>query len=532
MRRWNGWGDATIQYPLPAHAKRYLAEKIESGMLIPDATLESVLASTHKSRLPQHPLITTNPLERLLHARGQSLPDWIALRSGRIGVCPDGVAYPSSEEEIRSLFTYAHRERIFLIPYGGGTSVVGHITPLERYTPVVTVDLSRMNQLLSLDEISHLATFGAGVNGPTLESRLNRLGYTLGHFPQSFEQSTLGGWIATRSSGQQSFYYGRIEDLFAGGYLETFVGALELKPFPASAAGPDLRQIVLGSEGRLGIISQATVRIRPLPEAEGFYGILFPDWESGVEAIRSIAQKDVLASMIRLSNPQETEITLALSGGERSLSWIQRGLSLLGFHEQRCLLIFAVTGSAKEVSRSRKRIVALTRNFGGLYIGSLIGKTWQKKRFLTPYLRNSLWDLGYATDTLETAVPWSAVHETTQAILEALTSALSPFNERVLAFAHLSHVYTDGASVYVTFIFRRTADPDETFERWQLLKSAASQAIQAHGGTISHQHGIGLDHTPYLLSEKGSTGLALLEAACKALDPDGLMNPGKLLPNR
>ncbi len=532
MRRWNGWGDASIQYPLHDHAKHYLARRIGPATIYPDASLESVLASIRTSRLPQHPLITTDPLDRLLHARGQSLPDWVALRSGRISVFPDGISYPSTEEEVRSVLAFAHKEGVYLIPYGGGTSVVGHITPLEKYTPVITVDLSRLNQLLTLDETSRLATFDAGVKGPHLESQLNRLGYTLGHFPQSFEQSTLGGWIATRSSGQQSYYYGRIEDLFAAAHLETFIGTLELKPFPASAAGPDLRQLILGSEGRLGIITRATVRIRPLPESEGFFGILFPDWESGVDALRNIAQKDILASMLRLSNSQETEITLALSDNERLLPWIERGLRLLGYHDQRCLLIFAVSGNIEDVNHSRRRIITLARKFGGLFVGSFVGKLWQKKRFLTPYLRNTLWELGYAIDTLETAVPWSSVPETTQAILNTLTSALLPFGERVLAFAHLSHVYKDGASIYVTYIFRRARDPDEVLERWKLLKSSASQVIITHGGTISHQHGVGLDHAPYLLSEKGSIGLTMLEAACKALDPNGLMNPGKLIPNR
>jgi len=530
MRRWNGWGDTAIQYPLSEYAKRYLFEMIGPGRAFPDATLESVLSSVKETSITAHPLISTDPLERLLHARGQSLPDWIALRSGRIGPFPDGVACPSSDEEVRSLFAYARQNGVYLIPYGGGTSVVGHINLLPQYTPVVTIDLSRMNQLLSLDETSRLATFGAGISGPTLETLLKQRGYTLGHFPQSFEQSTLGGWIATRSSGQQSYYYGRIEDLFAGGHLESPIGPLDLQPYPASAAGPDLRQIVLGSEGRLGIITRATVRIRPIPEAEEFFGIFFPNWEAGLKALRHIAQEGVPASMLRLSDALESETTLALAGKERLLPWLHRGLNLLGYRDQRCLLIFAVTGRRQMVAQSRRQITGIARAYGGLYTSKMIGKSWQKNRFLTPYLRNTLWESGYATDTLETAAPWSAIEELTQAVLKALTSALHPFNERVLAFAHLSHIYMDGASIYITFLFRRTQDPDETLERWKLLKSKASQVILAHGGTISHQHGVGTDHAPYLLREKGPTGLALLRAACRALDPAGLLNPGKLLP--
>lgn len=528
MRRWNGWGDDTIEYTLSGFAQKYLEAMLGKGQAIPDASQETLLSQIPKSRLPEHPLINCDPWQRLLHARGQSLPDWIALRSGRIAAYPDGVAYPATEEEVRQVLAYAFQVGATVIPYGGGTSVVGHINPLPDGAPALTVDLSRLNKLLHLDSLSQLAEFEAGVKGPDLEAQLKAQGYTLGHFPQSFELSTLGGWIATRSSGQQSLYYGRIENLFAGGHLETPLGRLDLPPLPASAAGPDLRHLILGSEGRIGILTRAIVRVRPLPEAENFYGVFFPQWEAGVQAVRSLVQEGVGLSMLRLSNPIETQSTLALSGKDRLLPWIERGLGWLGYGSGRSLLIFGVTGRKATVGRLARQAIALCRKWGGLFTGSIIGKQWRKTRFLTPYLRNTLWELGYATDTLETAVPWSKVEETTRSILNALSNGLQSWDERVLAFAHLSHVYRDGASIYATYLFRRSGDPDVDLARWQTLKSAASQAILAHGGTISHQHGVGLDHAPYLQNEKGELGMNALRAVCRVFDPQGSLNPGKL----
>jgi alkyldihydroxyacetonephosphate synthase len=528
MRRWNGWGDENTHYPLPASAESYLAERIGHGAPAPDATLEQVLKGAPASRLTPRAGISTEALDRLLHARGQSLPDWVALRRGRIGALPDGVAYPENAQQVRELLDDARRSGVSVIPYGGGTSVVGHINPLPQDAPVLTIDLSRLDRLIELDETSRLATFEAGVRGPHLERQLNARGYTLGHFPQSFELSTLGGWIATRSSGQQSYYYGRIEDLFAGGRMETPSGALELPPLPASAAGPDLRQALLGSEGRLGIITQAALRVRPLPEFEAFYGVFFPEWEQGVEAVRQIAQQGAGVSMLRLSNPQETETTLALSGKEALTHWADRGLGLLGYRRERCLLIFGVTGRQRAARRARDEALGLAQKHGGLFTGGVIGNIWRKSRFLTPYLRNTLWERGYAVDTLETALPWGKVLPAAEAIQAALRAALERMNERAWVFAHLSHVYTDGASIYVTYIFRRAADPDETLARWSAMKATASQVIVAQRGTISHQHGVGLDHAAYLQAEKGALGMKMLREMARSLDPQGMMNPGKL----
>jgi alkyldihydroxyacetonephosphate synthase len=530
MRRWNGWGEESTSYHFPDSAALFLSERVGEGQNIPDAALETVLACVPESHLPAHPLVSREPHERLLHARGQSLPDWVALRHGRIPAFPDGVAYPKDSREVRELLEFTRKSGARMIPYGGGTSVLGHINPPENArAPVLTVDLSRLDELIDLDESSRLATLGAGANGPRIERLLNARGYTLGHFPQSFELSTLGGWIASRSTGQQSYYYGRIEDLFAGGMVETLQGAWELPALPASAAGPDLRQVLLGSEGRLGIITRATVRVRPMPEVERFLAIFFPTWESGIQAMREIAQERLPISMARLSDAQETETTLALSGKDELVNWADRGLRLLGQGDERCLLIYGLTGGKATTRLAARQVREIARHHDGLYTGATIGKLWRKSRFLTPYLRNTLWQRGYALDTLETAVPWVQVPAMASALNAAISHGLERTGERVLVFAHLSHIYRDGASIYVTYLYRRSPDPDETLERWQAMKTTASQALVTHGGTISHQHGVGLDHAPYLEAEKGAVGMTVLESVVHALDPDGILNPGKLL---
>ena len=527
MKRWNGWGNVNTDYPLPPSAEAYLVDFL--GGLDPqaDEKFESVLKTVPATRLPTHALVNISPESRLTHARGQSTPDWVALRSGRIPVFPDGVAFPTNVEQVRDMLEFAKKIGAKVIPYGGGSSVVGHINPLGSDAPVLTLSLEHMTHMLDLDPQGCTANFEAGITGPELELSLAGHGFTLGHFPQSHEYSTLGGWIATRSSGQQSYYYGRIEALFAGGHMEAPRGPIELPHFPASAAGPDIKELVLGSEGRMGVITSARVRISRIPDAQDFYGVFFPSWEQGVETVRKIAQERVPVSMVRLSSPQETETTLILSGK----SWIgsaNKGLRLIGFGDTRCLLVFGVTGTIDHVRRTRAMTAAICRRQGGLFVGTVVGHTWEKSRFFSPYLRNTLWDRGVAVDTLETALPWSRVLEASRAIPAAIVNAMEGLGERVLAFAHLSHVYRDGASIYTTFLFRRPTEPDELLTRWHVMKQNASRTIQTFGGTITHQHGVGLDHAIYLPAEKGSLGMDAIRAVCRSFDPDGMMNPGKL----
>jgi alkyldihydroxyacetonephosphate synthase len=529
-RRWNGWGDDAVEIALNEDALAFLGQRIGPGMPPGDASLEQVCSGIPPSRLAPHPGIDSSAQTRLRNGLGQSLPDWLKLRYGKVGTLPDGVAFPESGEQVRDLLAYAGHHKVALIPYGGGTSVVGHLTAQQGERPVLTVNLSRLSRLIDLDPEAQLATFGAGIAGPDLEAQLRARGYTLGHFPQSFEYSTLGGWVVTRSSGQQSLRYGRIEQLFAGGRLETPSGTLDIPSFPASAAGTDLREMVLGSEGRLGILTEATVRITPLPDSESFHAVFFPDWAAAEEAVRHIAQAKLPLSMLRLSNANETLTTLALAGHKKLIGYLQRYLHWRGCGDGRCLLLIGVTRRHGTANPALRDALRMARARHGVHIGQAIGKKWKQNRFRNVYLRNALWRHGYAVETVETAVNWPKVKGMMHAVEQAAAGALEQHGERLHAYTHLSHVYAQGASVYSTFVYRLAGDYERDLARWRSLKTAVSQAIVANGGTISHQHGVGADHARYLAAEKGELGIEAMRRLCQHFDPQGLMNPGKLIP--
>jgi alkyldihydroxyacetonephosphate synthase len=528
MRRWNGWGDDTLDYPLNESALAFLAERIGESTPTRDASLEQVLGAVSESRLDKVSGFDSAAETRLRHARGQSFPDWLALRCGRIGPVPDAVAFPESHDDVARLLNIAKQRGAMVIPYGGGTSVVGHLNVPAGERPVLSLDLGRVNRLMQLDPVSRLARFGAGVAGPDLEAQLRAQGYVLGHLPQSFEYSTLGGWVVTRSSGQQSLKYGRIEQLFAGGRMLTPAGTLEIPTIPASSAGPDLREWVMGSEGRFGVLTEAQVRITPVSECEGFHAVFFPSWEQGSTAVRELAQAKLPLSMLRLSNAIETETQLALAGHPDLIAWLQRYLGLRGVSAGQCMLLIGITGDRRLYRYAKGSALSIACRHKGVHVGRFIGKGWSKNRFRGPYLRNTLWQAGYAADTIETSVDWPRVTTLMQAMEKAAREAFAACNERVHAFTHLSHVYPQGSSIYSTFVFRACSDPDEMMERWRRLKTRVSEQIVAQGGTISHQHGVGVDHAPYLAAEKTELGLGAIRAVAKHFDPDGMMNPGKL----
>jgi alkyldihydroxyacetonephosphate synthase len=532
MKRWNGWGDDenALDYEMSATALRFLAGLIGPSTPLPDASLEHVLGTVPASRLPPHDLYSLDAEERLRHARGQSLPDWLALRSGDFGVFPDAVAFPKSSAEVQSLLQHAAAHQIDVIPYGGGTSVVGHINPEDSSRPVLTIDMTRMDQLMHLDKESQIATFGAGTIGPKVESQLASHGYTLGHYPQSWELSTIGGWVASRSSGQQSMRYGRIEQMFAGGRIETPRGTLDIPTFPASSAGPDVREYFLGTEGRMGIITEVKVRVTPLPELESFHVLFFPNWESGLTAVREIAQNKMQLSMMRLSNAIETFTQLKLAGSERVIALLEKFLSLRGAGEDKVMFTFGVTGSKGQCQSALRLTRRIAKTHGGVGAGPALGKKWEHSRFRSPYLRHGLWDAGYAVDTMETAIDWVRVPEAVVGIQTSIAQALQDDGESVHAFTHLSHMYGQGSSVYVTYIFRCGSSYDETHARWEKLKATGAEAIVRFGGTISHQHGVGKDHAKYLPAEKGELGIAAIQGLVEVFDPQQHMNPGKLLP--
>jgi alkyldihydroxyacetonephosphate synthase len=481
-----------------------------------------------------------DPLDRLAHSRGQGLTDLLRLRTGTVPALPDAVVRPADDRELERLLRTASRESLRIIPWGGGTSVTGGVNLSPGDAPVLTVDLEHLAGLETFDAVSGLATFGAGTAGPAIEAALAARrdgagrGFTLGHFPQSWELSTLGGWAATRASGQESLAYGSIQEMVAGLELVAPAGRLRLPALPASAAGPDLRQLVLGSEGRLGIITRATVRVRRRPEALRVVGTLMPTWEDGLEASRTLLQEGIPLQLLRLSDGPETEVALAVGLAGRSWARPLLGawLRLRGVRAPRgmgCLMLLGAVGPLPRIDEVLERAGAVLRRHGGVSLGTAPGRTWLRDRFRHPYLRDALLDRGLATDTLETAAPWSRLPALARSVRRAVETALEAEDEKVAVLCHVSHPYRDGSSLYFTLFFRSAADPEATVERWARVKRAATEAIVAGGGTLSHHHGIGAWHAPWYAREAGEKGVELVARAAGALDPAGVLDPGVLL---
>ena len=529
MRRWNGWGDESTSMDLPQSAGAFLSQVVGTGQPLADISLAQVISSVPKSRLPEHPLVSFDAEERVRHAKGQSLPDYLAMRSGEVECFPDGVSFPENCQDVKDILAYAKTHNVELIPYGGGTSVAGHINPKQSQRAILTVDMSRMNQLLHLDENSQIATFGAGTPGPMVEAQLLARGYTLGHFPQSFELSTIGGWVASRSSGQQSLRYGRIEQMFAGGNIETFAGSLDVPTFPASSAGPDLRELLLGSEGRFGILTQVKVRVSKVADAEKFSVIFFPNWQAASQFCKESVQQRIALSMLRVSNAVETQTQLKLAGHENQIKWLECYLSLRGCADGKCMLTFGLTGSKQQISASKKQLNAVVKKYHGVNTGEMLGKKWQANRFRSPYLRDALWQQGYVVDTFETATDWGNVDSLMTTVEDKIRQGLKDIDEKVHVFTHLSHVYSQGCSLYTTYVYRNANTYQATLQRWQTLKHLASDTIVNNAGTISHQHGVGKDHAPYLHVEKGELGMKVLENLVEHFDAEQQLNPGTLL---
>jgi alkyldihydroxyacetonephosphate synthase len=466
--------------------------------------------------------------DRVRHSTGGGFIDLARRRSGRLEMAPDAVVLPGDSGELAAVLEACAREGVAVVPFGGATSVVGGIEPIRgNHDRLISLDLGRLREI-AVDRISLTATLGAGLRGPEAEESLRQQGLTLGHFPQSFEYATIGGFAATRSAGQASSGYGRFDDLVTRVRLISPAGELSSLDTPHTAAGPSLRELAIGSEGVLGVIPDVTVRLRPAPESERYEAWIAEDWESGCEIVRHLAQEEALPDVVRLSDEDETRLSLALSGpGGISGALFDRYLSLRGRAEG-CLIVVGVEGEREIVARRRNLAAQRLRAGGAVYLGQAGGRAWKRGRYEGPYLRDALMDAGAIVETLETSHTWTRLEDLYSAVRAAIAGALAAQGTPGIVLCHLSHAYPDGASLYYTFIARRRRG--EEVEQWRQVKSAACEAIVSSGGTITHHHGVGHDHTPYMGAEVGELGLEVLRAAKARLDPAGILNPGKLLP--
>ncbi len=459
--------------------------------------------------------VDTGAAARLRRSGGKSTPDLLLRRAGTADPAPDAVLYPADHDQVQRVLEVCAAERVAVVPFGGGTSVVGGVTPLNGgLRAVVALDLRRLDRLVSVDTTSMTAVLGAGVRTPHAEAMLAEHGCTLGHLPQSYEYASIGGYAATRSSGQASSGYGRFEDMVVSLRAATPRGTLETGGPPASAAGPDLGRLLLGSEGTLGVITEVGVRIRRRPERVLDEAWSFPDFAAGVDALRDLAQSGIRPTMARVLDETETFVGAAM-GGEEAAPGCQ---AVLGFE-----------GTESEVGVRAAAAGEVMTRMGGTSLGSGPVEHWRRNRFSAPYLRDSLLSAGALAETLETAASWTDLLPLYAAVSGALTGVLEEDGEGgAVVMCHVSHTYPTGASLYFTVVTAAGAAP---LERWGRAKRAASEAIAANGGTITHHHAVGTDHRPWMGAEIGPLGGEVLRAVKAALDPAGILNPGKLVPD-
>jgi alkyldihydroxyacetonephosphate synthase len=537
--RWWGWGSPEHPPGLPPHALAFLRDVVgvecsprppvalEHVRLEPSALPPAVL-DTLRDMLGAE-CVRDDHAERVLHAAGKGYPDLVRLRAGEPHGAPDAVLYPRSREHLRALLSACERESLAVVPFGGGTSVVGGVEPLRgEHRAVVALDMGRMASVLDLDERSRLVRVEAGARARELERWLAGRGLTLGHFPQSFEYVSLGGCAATRSAGQASTGYGRFERMVVGLSMVAPSGMVELPALPASAAGPGVREMLVGSEGTLGVIEELSLRVRPAPAERVYEGVFFDSFGAGARAFRELAQAGVAPDVARLSDETETRMSLALAGSGGAKGRLGRAYLGVRGYAGGCLAILGFEGSARDAWTRRSAAIEIVRAAGGLRVGRSPGRAWLVSRFGAPYLRDELLTHGAIVETLETATRWSNLTALHARVREAIERALRACGTPGLAMCHVSHLYETGASLYFTFL--ATQRRGEELEQWRAVKTAASEAIVEGGGTITHHHAVGRDHAPWMAREIGEGGVRALRALKAELDPSGIMNPGKLLP--
>jgi alkyldihydroxyacetonephosphate synthase len=548
--KWWGWGDENVSFThedKPALAP-FVSEKIgidltarvqatpdfddldiAEPVLTPEtrSTLESIVGASW---------VTTEALERVTHTYGKSIRDLVRVRRGDLGRLPDVIVYPGSNEEVARLVESCLAADVVVIPFGGGTNISGSLEPPRgERRPVVSVDMGRMDRVLEIDDTSRTARVQAGALGPHLEAQLNAKGWTIGHFPDSFTYSTLGGWIATRSSGMQSDKYGDIADLTRSVRVATPAGVLDTRAVPVTSTGPSIREMILGSEGRLGIICEAVIHVHRVPEERQILGYLFPDWTTGLATMHDIAASDATPSLTRVSDSNETQFSFATSKKGSLLSKLKTDVLKLflkhrkGFDlEAMCLSFIGFEGSAEHVARQKKLVGKIVSANGGLCVGSGPGELYDQKKFDTPYIRDFLLDRGGMADVSETSAPWSQLGELYDNVTAAARKAFAEVGTKGWIMSHLSHSYHSGACLYFTFAFKPSTT-DASIEEYDVVKRSIQQAFMESGATLSHHHAVGLEHRSWLAEDISPAGVTIIRALFDGVDPGHNLNPGKII---
>ena len=556
--RWWGWGTLDRTFPLEGRPRFWPMLKgwlglpddlrhrppvpLEEIDLRPSRLDDPMLVSLR--RLLGEEAVRTDKRARVEHSCGKAYRDLVRVRAGVVPNPPDAVVYPADEGQVAAVLSWAAERDIAVIPFGGGSNLVGAVEPGEQLT--ITLDMAHLNRVVSLDPTSRTARIQAGATGPQVEAQLTAQGFTLGHFPQSFEFSTLGGWLATRSAGQAATGYGKIEDMTQAVRLVTPAGIIETRNTPASASGPSLLQALLGSEGAYGVITEATLRLHPKPAVQDYRGFLFRSFQNGLDTLRDLMQHAPTPTVARLSDPGETAGLIAMTRKRHPVqaltdqalaSYLTRKGFVLPETQGAVIpddniasfLTLGYDGAAGPVRQHWRQAASICRDHGGLPLGRAAGENWAQSRFLFPFIRDALLGAGVMVGMLESATTWSNLKHLYQEMTAATATAIRATTAGGPAWVmtHVTHTSAWGASLCTAFLCRQVAGRE--IEQWAEVKQAATEAILSAGGTLSHHHGIGREHLPWLEREVGPLGTASLRALKRTLDPGNIMNPGVLL---
>lgn len=536
--RWWGWGVEGNDKPITEASEKLLQREIGMDLAANNPPGELSEVEIPASRLDDADLAALRDIvgeanvandhdTRVKHAVGRSYPDLARLRAKKLDVAPDTVVLPRTEEQIEQLLKVCSERKIAIVAFGGDTSVVGGVEALDGgFGKAIAVSMVAFDKILEIDPIAETATVQTGVFGPDLEEALAGEGFTAGHFPQSFEYSTVGGWASCRSAGQESSGYGRIDRNIIGMRVITPAGTMEFRDMPSTAAGPNPRELFLGSEGTLGIITKVTISLHKKPQKMIFDTYFFNSFEEAAEELRKLEQNGDIPHMARLSDEKETMygLTQLASGNlsENLLKYLKvRGISTP------CMVLFGFAQKdpiSARVARERLATRLLTKKC--VRVGAIPGMTWVHARFTSPYLRDVMMTRRVGVDTLETATTWDNAAKLRREIAAKMEAAGQAHGTPAYVFCHISHMYESGCSLYFTYFFREKEG--EILQQWMDIKGAAGEAIEGGGGTITHHHGVGQDHSPQFYEENTELFAKVLRAVKKELDPEGILNPGKM----
>lgn len=545
--KWWGWGDPNVEFPMADKPKLWPWVERQLGpngarptppisraeLQVPAPRLNAAFCAALAKALPED-RYTADDDERLYRTAGKSYPNLFELRKGIIRRAPDMVVSPRSHEETAQVMELAAEHDICVIAFGGGTNIVGCVDPIaNEQRMIVTLDTRAMDRVVSVDKYSMTAVIQAGASGPKLEAQLQEHGVSLGHFPDSFEYSTLGGWLATRSAGMQSDAYGRIEDMAVALKMATPAGTIETRKVPAASSGPDVNELIIGSEGILGVITEATMRVHAAPPVKDYSGFLFRSFGEGVSAIRECIRRGFTPSMVRLQDSSETELAFNMKKPPQGIAGfiqhqVKAYLRRRGY-DAPCIMIIGFEGEAPNVRHFKKNAVAILKRFGAFPLGASVGKTWSRDKYNIPYLRDYLMDRGVMCDVAETATTWDNVvnlHEkTVAAVREIFAKERGGYG---FIGCHISHTYETGACLY--FTYGTSQIEGRELEQYYGYKRRITDVFMQNGASLSHHHAVGYEHMPWMQQEVSPAGLQALHAVKRALDPRGTLNPGKLLP--